>query len=145
MEKQDWLLLLLGFKTPQGTPKLDPVRIQKGMFLMAEEGGLSAGETYSFEPLHYGPYSRELRGDLDSLVAANLVNTNQVPGYTWNEYRPTSRGLERARELLKNAPTPQVHCLFDIKVQITGDSFVDLLRRVYKKYPKYAENSVFKG
>ena len=145
MDRQDWLLLLLAFKSGQGSPKLDPVRIQKGMFLMAEEGGLPADEKYTFEPLHYGPYSRQVRRDVDKLVGSGLVEQIQVPGYTWSEYRPTPQGLDRARAALGDAPTAQVHRLFEIKSRITGVSFAELLRAVYKKYPKYAEKSVFIG
>jgi hypothetical protein len=50
VERADWLILLLGFKGEAENPELDPIRIQKGMFLLAHEAGLPNGERYDFSP-----------------------------------------------------------------------------------------------
>ncbi|MGH7490032.1 MAG: hypothetical protein ACREMY_31160, partial [bacterium] len=55
LQPADWLLLLLALKDAERP--LDPVRLQKGLFLLAEEGGLSGAESYRFEPYDYGPFS----------------------------------------------------------------------------------------
>lgn len=143
MKREDWLILLLGLKSSQATPKLDPVRLQKGMFLLGQEGGLAEDEVYQFEPLHYGPYSRELRRDVERLARQGLVAKEGVPGYTWKEYRLSADGMAQARELLADAPRPQLIKLFQIKKEITEASFATLLRNVYDKYPDYATKSVF--
>ena len=145
MDRRDWLLLLLALKGAHGTPALDPVRIQKGMFLLGQEGELSPEQTYDFEPLHYGPYSRQLRRDTESLVNNGLLKKEAVPGYTWSMYRLTPTGLERAQQLLQEAPRPQVELAYRIKQEITGVPFSELLKGVYDKYPDYAVNSVFSG
>lgn len=137
------MILLLGFKTPSGALKLDPVRIQKGMFLLAQEGEMDESEKYEFEPLHYGPYSRELRRELGSLVAEGLVDKEPVPGYTWSRYQLTTAGFGRGRELLDNAPRTELKRLFGIKSEITSVSFRELLDDVYTRYPEFAERSIF--
>lgn len=142
MNRRDWLLLLLAFKGAKG-PTLDPVRIQKGMFRFSEESKLPGEETYDFEPYHYGPYSRALRADVDSLVRAGLVAEMPVQGYTWSRYRVTDAGMKRARKLHKAAPKREARRLFAIKQDVTGVSFNELLRDLYAQYPDYAERSIF--
>jgi hypothetical protein len=61
VNRSDWLLLLLAFKAESDSPALDPIRVQKGMFLVAEEGGLPAEERYDFTPYSWGPYCRDVR------------------------------------------------------------------------------------
>jgi hypothetical protein len=48
MRPRDWLLLLLALR--QAEEPLDPVRLQKGMFLLAQEGGLPPSDRYEFFP-----------------------------------------------------------------------------------------------
>ena len=67
-ERRDWLLLLVGLRTEGPDAALDPVRSQKGMFLLRQRGILDDTESYEFTPYHYGPYSFELRSDLEALV-----------------------------------------------------------------------------
>jgi hypothetical protein len=50
---------LLSFEcAPRG---LDPVRLQKGMFLFGlEAAGVPDAQKYSFRPFHYGPMSKAI-------------------------------------------------------------------------------------
>lgn len=141
----DWLLLLLAVRDAE--VPLDPVRVQKALFLLAEEGDLPDGEAYSFEPYDYGPFSSSIYRDLQGLIASGCVREVEVQGYNWKRYAVTNRGLERAqaqvdrfdgqhREVLRRLAT--------IKNELVGLSFDALLRRVYDRYPDYAENSVFR-
>src|SRR5262249_47624999 len=134
MTQRDWLILLLGLRGRRGAA-MDPVRVQKGMFLFAQEAGVPASEQYRFEPFHYGPYSFELRRDLDDLVKEGVVGTRPVPGYSWARYALTRAGAERARDLISAAPRPALATLYAIKQRITSRSFNALLREVYREYP----------
>jgi uncharacterized protein YwgA len=143
MTPRDWLLLYFALKgAPSG---LDPVRIQKGMFLLAMEGGLSAEETYDFAPYHYGPMSSTVYADLDALEAEGLIEGEEVSGYTWKRFRVTPAGLEAARELKHETDTAALRRLYDIKQKVSEQTFAALLRDVYAKYPEYASRSVFQG
>jgi uncharacterized protein YwgA len=143
MARRDWLILLLGFKGADG-PALDPVRVQKGMFLFAQESGAGEAERYSFEPYNYGPYSFELRDDLRHLVAEGLAEAQPVPGYTWNKYKLTAAGMERAQAVRDGSQRELAKKVFQIKQRITGKSFNALLRDVYDDYPEFASNSIFR-
>jgi uncharacterized protein YwgA len=145
MDPRDSLLLMLGFKGAGPTPGLDPVRVQKGMFLVAQEAGLPADGTYDFEPYNWGPYSKQLRADLNRLVAEGLATARDVPGYSWKRYALTAEGAERAREVLNEAPKEITRAIAATKRRVTGVSFNELLDDVYTAYPKYAEKSLFRS
>jgi uncharacterized protein YwgA len=127
---------------PQG---LDPVRIQKGMFLFAQEGRPPASETYSFLPYSYGPMSSEIYADVDFLEANGMIYAEPVPGYTWKRYRATERGRETALALRDEANPAALRRLYEIKQEIATKAFNRLLRDVYADYPEYATRSVFTG
>jgi uncharacterized protein YwgA len=145
MRREDWLLLLLGFKGQDSSPSLDPVRIQKGMFLVAKESGLPETETYQFVAYNWGPYSRALRNDLGLLVNQGYAQARDVPGYSWKRYALTEAGIDRARELLNESPADAARAVAEIKRRVTGMSFTKLLDDVYAAYPDYAVNSLFKA
>src|ERR687884_1529187 len=138
MDRRDWLTLLLAYKGAHG-PALDPVRIQKGMFLFSEEGGAPESERYVFEPYHYGPYSSAVKQDVDLLVAKGLAARVPVPGYTWDRHKLTEAGMARARVIFDEAPKASARKLYEIKQEITGVGFSQLLKSVYERYPGYAE------
>lgn len=143
MTPLDWLLLFCALKgAPDG---VDPVRIQKGMFRFANESGVPEDERYGFAPYHYGPMSRQVYADVDKLEARGLISGTPVEGYSWKRYRATPTGVETARAVAARADRDALGQLFELKRQLTGQSFAELLRDVYSRYPEYAENSVFRG
>lgn len=138
-------MLLLGVGEARA---LDPIRIQKGMFLLAQEGGLRDDEQYSFRPYDYGPFSSRIYDDLDGLVEDGLVAREPVPGYTWSRFRLTPEGLAEAQSLadgLTDRQRVSVRFLVGVKREVLSLSFNELLRYVYSRYPDYAKNSVFSG
>jgi uncharacterized protein len=146
VNRSDWLLLLLGFKGESDSPALDPIRVQKGMFLLAEEGDIPEAERYHFNPYNWGPYSREVRNDLDRLVADGYVQARDVPGYSWKRYALTAAGIDYARNVLHEDVDPQqAHRVAAIKRRVSGASFNTLLEDVYTAYPEMAVNSLFRA
>ena len=95
MTPADWLLLLLAHDAPAAG--LEPVRIQKALFLLAREGGLPPRERYWFVPYNYGPMSPRIYRDVDGLVRRGLAERVPVPGYTWGRVRATDAGAAGAR------------------------------------------------
>lgn len=143
---RDWLLVLLALRDAS-TP-LDPVRLQKGMFLLAREGGISSAEAYSFRPYDYGPFASALYRDLESLAGTGLVESDHAPGYNWHRYRATPAGIEHARRLtdaLTPEERPHLDYLYATKQEVLTRSFRDLLHHVYSRYPEFRERSVFSG
>ena len=144
MRPSDWLLVLLA--SEPGGP-LDPVRLQKGMFLVAMQAGLNEDERYAFEPYAYGPMSRALYGDVRVLARAGLLDAVAIEGAAWRVLRLTTQGRERAAQVALDASRDRpdaVAALSAIRREITDLGFADLLRRVYDDYPEYAVRSVFR-
>jgi uncharacterized protein YwgA len=145
MRARDWLLLLIAADGAPGG--LDPVRLQKGLFLLAQEAGLPRRERYGFVPYNYGPMSRGLYRGLRDLVGAGLVERRCEPGLSWGRYDPTAEGAAEARAL-EAAMGPRARArlarLREIKAQIAAQSFAALLTDVYERYPDFATRSVFR-
>jgi|SRR5450759_4842313 uncharacterized protein len=137
MTRRDWLLLLIG-------NGIDPIRIQKGMFLFAMESEAPADQKYKFEPYNWGPFAQPIYADLEGLQGAGLIERTQVQGASYYRYRRTEAGDERATVLAEQAPANLVQAVGDARSAVTGVGFEALLRRVYSKYPEFAGNSLFK-
>lgn len=144
MRRCDWLVLFLA--APPGDA-LDPVRVQKGMFLFAMRAPLAEQAHYEFEPYAYGPMSRGLYGDIRRLCRARVLEPTPVEGATWQLLELTSTGSERAKDLRRRAererPAALDH-LDRIRHEIDGRTFSELLQYVYERYPAYTVRSVFR-
>ncbi len=89
MKARDRLLLFIAL---DGAPRgLDPIRLQKGMFLFAQESAAGEDEKYSFVPYNYGPMSAQIYSDLDRLVADGVVEAAPERGQSWSRYSATIR------------------------------------------------------
>ena len=144
MTRRDWLLALCAYRgAPAG---LDPVRLQKGMFLLARTGQVPAVQQYRFKPYDYGPMSPTIYRDLDALVDEGLLVREEVPGKQWCRYAATDRGRSLAERRLGQLPEnakPTARRLYEIKQRVATASFSELLESVYREHPDMAVNSVF--
>lgn len=144
LEPRDWLLLLLALQDADFP--LDPVRMQKGMFLLSREAELDPDESYRFVAYDYGPFATEIYEDIEALVAEDLVTGEHVPGYTWRRYSTTPAGVARAHELVAELSPEQqeaLRYLHSAKRDVLKLGFQELLRYVYSRYPEFRERSVF--
>jgi uncharacterized protein YwgA len=145
VDRSDWLLLLLDRDALGATApdELDPVRIQKGMFLLSRRG--PARNLYDFQAYDWGPFSPAIYADLASLARQGYLIEEKVPGRTWSTYRITPRGHERAAALAAQMRAEDVAWLRQAREFLTTRSFAQLLRDVYALYPDMAVNSRFGG
>lgn len=147
MSRRDWLLLLLAFEgAPDG---LHPVRVQKGLFLLAHdpELGLDSDEAYEFVPYNYGPMSKQVYADLDELEAEGLIRHVPVEGQSWTLFRASPQGLEAAERLvddMRPEDVPVARRLFEIKQLIAGMTFGELVEYVYDRFPEFESRSIFR-
>jgi DNA-binding PadR family transcriptional regulator len=142
LQRADWCLLFLS-RAPLGAPgpeELDPIRIQKGLFLLSKRG--PARDLYAFRPHYWGPFSSEIYRDLNRLEAQGLVETERPAGQTWSLYRTTARGEARAAELAGALDPHVVEWLADDRSFVGKRPFVQLLKEIYAAYPEYAEKSL---
>lgn len=146
MTRRDWLLLFVAYEgAPDG---LDPVRMQKGMFLFAMEADLPASQKYRFKPYDYGPMSATVYSDLDRLVDDGYLIRRPQPNKSWARYKPGPKALAAGHRLLgeieKEGRLPEAHRLYQIKQSVSSVGFSELLETVYERYPDYAVRSVFR-
>lgn len=147
MRARDWLLIFLALPTGEDEdvpPKTDPIRIQKGLFLLSMDGGIPQAERYNFIPYNYGACSFDIYGDLDSLVREGMLERIQGPWDPWPTYRPTSAGVEGAKVTMRAAESKVIGYLQSTKTGLFRQGFTEMLREIYKKYPQYAVNSLLK-
>ena len=145
MTRCEWLLILCAYHgAPDG---LDPVRLQKAMFLFSRSEDVPRTEQYTFKPYDYGPMSPGIYADLDALVAEGLLEAHSVPGKSWSRYIATELGRQAAETSLKRLAgqreKSRAKRLYEIKQSVASASFNELLERVYKEHPDMAVNSVF--
>jgi len=143
MQPRDRLLLFIAL---DGAPRgLDPIRLQKGMFLFAMEEESNSDEIYEFVPYHYGPMSTQIYRDLEQLVDRGLVEAVPVKGQSWARYSATEEGLLAARDLLGEEPAQTAaRRLHEIKVDVSSHTYQEVLEDVYDRFPKFASKSVFR-
>ncbi|HEV2811778.1 MAG TPA: hypothetical protein VGW10_00895 [Solirubrobacteraceae bacterium] len=145
MTPADWLLLLVALDAPAGG--LEPVRVQKALFLLAREGGLPRSERYWFVPYNYGPMSPRIYRDVEALARRGLIEQVSVPGYAWGRVRATAAGRARAERLVAAASDRErrsLDALQRIRDLVTSLSFADLLETIYDRHPHFAVRSVFR-
>jgi hypothetical protein len=86
--------------------------------------------------------------DLDTFVDQGLLERVPVPGKRWSRYRPSKTTFREGQRLLEQAEKEQAldaaRELFQIKQDVAGVGFGELLERVYAEYPEFAVNSIFR-
>ena len=143
-DRTDWLLLLLSgdaLRVPDPGP-LDPVRVQKGMFLLSKRG--PARDLYSFRPYNWGPFSPAIYSDLDELEAQGLIEQRRPAGHSWKMCATTPKGDERARAIAADLSDDDVAWMAQTRRFLTTRSFAKLLEDVYDLYPDFATQSRFR-
>ncbi len=140
MLKKDWLLLCLG--NLQGD-RMEPIQIQKALFKFAHESGVPSAEQYEFIAYNWGPCSFAIYDDLAELRDGGLIEFEPT-GHGWNAYRLTIQGAQKTQELRRRAHANYLTTIDQVREYVTSRSFTDLLRDVYRQYPKFAERSLFR-
>jgi uncharacterized protein len=144
-DRSAWLLLLLDREAlgASGPDELDPVRIQKGMFLLSKRG--PQRDIYDFQAYDWGPFSSAIYADLASLSRQGYLSEERVTGRTWSKYRVTPKGHERASVAASQVGMTSTAWLRHAREFLTTLPFSQLLREIYAMYPEYAVNSRFGG
>lgn len=144
-DRSAWLVLLLDRDAlnATGPEELDPVRIQKGMFLLSQRG--PARGLYTFRAYDWGPFSSAIYTDLETLTRQGYLDEQRVAGRTWSTYRVTPAGHELASGMAFQIGDDRVRWLRSAREFLTTRSFAQLLRDIYAEYPGFAVNSRFSG
>ena len=143
MERKTWTLLAIAAGGDSG---LEPVELQKSLFLLGEYCREEVGEPfYEFEPWDYGPFDPAVYDDARELEGEGLVSIGRVPGRRWSDYRITRKGAERAEALKSEVPARASKYLSAIVAWAKRLSFAELVTSIYARFPQYKANSIFQA
>jgi uncharacterized protein len=142
-------------------------RLQKLLFLLWKEGGFSQvlDNPYGFQAYDFGPCMDDLYDDLDFAKETELIHENVVDAtnafedidesqwveelgfkpqtnYVRRDYSLTRQGLKAGEALWKSLTPDQQAEVQRVKRTFNGIPLLDLLRYVYRKYPKFAKKSL---
>ncbi|MFQ5874196.1 MAG: hypothetical protein ACE5JL_10395 [Dehalococcoidia bacterium] len=142
MDARDWVLLVIA--AAQGEA-LSPVQLQKSLFLIGENCREVVGRKfYKFAPYHYGPFSPTIYEDAEELESEGLITINREPWQRWVGYAATREGIGRAEELEDLLPENVADYVTEVVAWTRRLSFPQLVSTIYKRYPKYRQNSIFR-
>ncbi len=156
-QRSDLLLLLLFEPNRRGIRGI--TRIMKYLFLLLKEKRIDqmVEGYYQFALHKYGPFSKELYEDLETLQKEGKIEKVKVRRKVsplerdiseffeeegWSiEYRLTEEGLKFVKGLLKKGGEME-KAVAEIKGRYRKYPLVKLLEHIYETYPEYQENSV---
>jgi len=141
MEKKDWTLLAIA--AGRGVP-VQPIQLQKSLFLLGQERASFVPNFYRFEAYNWGPFDKAIFEDAEKLEREGLIRIIRFQDRTWKEYLPTEEGTRKARELATVAPPKAVEYLRLALEWTRSLSFPELLSEIYKQYPSFKANSLFR-
>lgn len=126
--------------TDQSTSIEGATRFQKLVFLAQKERNLK--DYYEFRPDRFGPYSVDLRADIEALENQGLierdVETNRY-GHARIAYSLTPDGVREAKELLDYGNESVFDIVQEVKREYNDRSISGLLKYVYRQYDEYVE------
>lgn len=141
LSQEDVLVLLAA--GANGPHDLDPIRLMKGTFVVAQRGPRQWRDLFHFQPYDYGPFDVDVYRARDELLAAGLFESDDRGAYA--RYRLSESGEQRATAIQKQLPAEVREWMTSVGHYITSRSFSQLLREIYAEFPEFATRSVFSG
>jgi len=133
-------LLLIASAEKEG---LTPVKLQKAVFILQKAFPKYFTNIYHFSPYNYGPFDIDIYHDADKLVREELVEKKMV-STNFQRYVISLEGEETAPFVAKKLPKEVNDYIPRLMTWILPLTFEKLVSAIYKKYPEYKKNSVFK-
>ena len=142
MARQDWLLMALARR---GGAPINPVQIQKAMFLLDREmANRVRPDFYHFRPYNYGPFDATIYHDLEDMERRGLIVISGS-GRNRRAFASTPDGLKQGCQLLERLDSPARDYLERVVDWVCSLDFASLVRSIYALYPEFKQNSIFAG
>lgn len=124
-------------------------QMMKYLFLTQERGGekLGVNRLYQFQPYNYGPFSKKVYADLNTLVKKRLIDVEKRkkvrnPKDEFVLIRLTQKGVSVAQSVVSQLDQELREVICGVVSEFGLLSHEQLLNRVYELYPDYASKSV---
>jgi len=139
LTKKDWILLIL-----REAP-MDRIHIMKALFLIWHRKNRNLPNYFEFVPYLYGPCSFEVYSMLENLQSTGFIVQPPHPVPQWVNYYLTAKGKKEAEEVSEKVSQQTLEIIKGVVKEISNLNFFELLQKVYKEAPDFANNSIFKG
>jgi len=139
MKKEELLLLVLDRAGEKG---LTPAQLQKAIFLLSKNFPSKFGNFYDFQPYNYGPFDKCIYLDFEKLEESGLAEKidHNNPRHL---YSISSEGHKSTDNI--NIKAEEQEYIKRLVAWIQTLTFQELISTIYKKYPEYKANSIFRG
>ena len=142
VERKDWILIVLDCSKDK---TLSPVQLQKSLFLLKHMNPDMFNNFYNFIPYHYGPFCLDIYEDADLLKLDEMININVNTIGRWDIYSINDKGIKYVDNLKKQIKPKIYNYASKIVKWVKDRSFSQLISKIYKQFPEFKVNSVFKG
>ena len=141
--KCEWTLCAIAFAEGQA---MSPVQLQKAVFLLGKILPSSVLPTpyYNFLPDNYGPFDGEIYDDVRHLVEMGYVEVVRSTERKYAQYIITNEGKHESLNLMTTFGAYSDKAK-EIVLWTCSQSFANLVRTIYNKYPEFKANSIFQG
>lgn len=123
------------------------MQLRKSLFLLGKNcPQITENGYYDFRPYNYGPFDVAVYHDAERLQAEGYITIQRLPWRSWGEFIITPSGSEKARQLAQEQPAAGVSEYINrLVIWVRSLTFETLVKTIYKHYPDFKENSVFRG
>lgn len=141
--KYKWILALLyNMSSIKGI-----TRLEKLLFMLKQNLTGISQEFFTFSPEKYGPYSEEIMYAALEMKKLGLIDVSETIFKPFKsdqeevrrmDFSLTEYGIERAKEIIKNADKNTLESIESLK-KFNGMDLKALLDYVHKKYPEFVK------
>jgi uncharacterized protein YwgA len=143
LNPSDWVLPFLVNGSEQGQPVVKgSLLLFKEFFVFVKEIKPELDAYFKFVPYDYGPYSFQLRTNLDTLLILGLIKTERTNDRT--DYYLTERGKQKAQTLSEKIDQKTKEKIIKLRQDGTKLGYMGVLSYVYARYPEYTTASKIK-
>ena len=122
-----------------------PVQLQKLFFLLDENlPDEDNGKRFSFEPYDFGPFDKEVYGELEAMEKQGLIEIVADGTKAHRRlYLLTAKGMRSGRRHLGEYEDAATDYMTRLADWVRSVSFADLVGTIYREFPHMKERSIF--
>lgn len=144
INREEWMLALLLIRGSSGEaePIVGRLKLMKQLFVIGQL--LKPANFYEFVPYLYGPCSFDVYKDLQALLSINAIDVIDEFRDGYGTHKISEKGMHEFRPVFDSLDSATKSAIEKVKRDYNNLSTIELLAKIYKEYPDFAINSMFK-